>query len=503
VGVPVTRYAQREGINIAYQVFGEGPIDLVLVNGLVAHMDLLWAEPEATAMMRRMGSFARVVLFDKPGTGLSDPVVGAPTIEQRMRDVIAVMDAAGVERGALIGYSEGAFPAALAAATYPDRVSALILASSGARFAQTPDPEFGFEEEISGLWDDIDELACRRWGEGGFALKLAPSWESSEVHRRLAGVDERASASPGMVRAIIDGVRHYDMREFLPAIRVPTLVLHPRDEWIPVAIGRDMAARIPGARFVELPGRDHVPFAGDWRPGVEAIEAFVGGERRDSEPDRVLRTIVFTDIVDSTRRAAEMGDSRWRALLERHDHVVRGEVIRFGGRVVKNLGDGYLIAFEGAARAIRFARAVCAEAADLELQVRAAVHSGECEAIGEDLAGIAVHIGARIAALARPGEVLVSSTVRDLVVGSGITFSARGQHDLKGVPGRWTMYAVAGDTPAEAHAQTRADAATSATPGAQMRPVDRMVMRVARHAPGLARVGLRAARRTSPGNPST
>lgn len=495
---PTTRYARRGDVNIAYQVVGDGPMDLVLSNGLVAHMDLLWAEPQATAMLRRLASFARLILFDKPGTGLSDPVAGAPTLEERMEDVRVVMDAVGSRRAALLGYSEGAYPAALLAATHPARVSSLVLMSSGARVSEDPDPEYGFTDELARCWRDLDDLAVGRWGSGQFALTLAPSWRASDAHRTLAGVAERASASPGMVRAIVDGMRRYDLRDVLPAIRVPTLVIHPRDEWIPVGIGRDLAGRIPDARFVEVPGRDHVPFAGDWRPTVDAIEQFLTGERHDPEPDRVLRTIVFTDIVDSTRRIAALGDERWRVLLERHDEIVRAQADRLGGRVVKDLGDGFLVAFDGAARAIRFAREVTARAGDLGVEIRAGVHSGECDTVGDDLAGIAVHIGARIGGLALPSEVLVSGTVRDLVVGSGISFADRGTHALRGVPGRWRLYAVSED------AGPHGGRSHEETPGPRptMRPMDRAFVRLARHAPGVARAALRVADRRSGQRPT-
>jgi pimeloyl-ACP methyl ester carboxylesterase len=495
---PTTRYAKRGDISIAFQVTGEGPVDLVLVNGLVAHMDLLWAEPEAAAMLRRLGRCCRIVLFDKPGTGLSDPVVGAPTLEQRMEDVLAVMDAAGVQRAFLLGYSEGGAPAALLAATHPARVRGLILASTVARFDDRPDPEYGLCDAIRELWATLDELAVGHWGEGRFALVLAPSWRASPAHRRLAAVAERASASPGMVRTILAGVRRYDLRDVLPAIRVPTVVLHPRDEWVPVAAGRDLAARIPGARFVELPGVDHIHFAGDWRPLVAEIEAFVTGVRPHSDPDRVMRTILFSDIAGSTERLAALGDRSWRAVLELHDRLVREQVAAFGGRVVKDLGDGHLAAFEGAARAVRCARVLCEEATGLGVELRAGVHSGECETIGDDLAGMTVHIGARIGALASPSEVLVSGTVRDLVVGSGLRFADRGERALKGVPGRWRLLAVVGDASTDARAPTAADDGSSATPGAAetMRPVDRAVVRLARHAPWVARGGLRLSRRT-------
>ena len=305
-----------------------------------------------------------------------------------------------------------------------------------------------------------------------------------------------------MVRAIIDGMRTYDVRTVLPGIRVPTLVLHPSDEWIPVEFGRDLAERIPGARFVELPGVDHIPFAGDYRPLVAEVEEFVTGRRGKQEPDRVLQTVVFTDIARSTERAADLGDRRWRGLLARHDELVGEQISRYGGRRVKNLGDGCLATFDGAARAVRCARAICAAAEDIGVEIRAGVHSGECEVIGDDLGGLAVHIGARIGALANPSEVAVSRTVCDLVVGSGLQFEGRGEHELKGVPGRWHVFAATGDGRFEQRAAVKLEAGTvSRMPGprATMKPVDRIAVRIARYAPGLPRLGLRMSRRAGAG----
>jgi class 3 adenylate cyclase len=494
---PKTQYAKKGDINIAYQVIGEGPTDLVLVNGLVAHMDLLWTEPKATAMLRELGSFSRLILFDKPGTGLSDPVVGAPTVEQRMGDVQAVMDAAGSERAALIGYSEGGYPSAMFAATYPERTEALILLSTFAKAYPSPD-FFPDLERFHQCWRDLDGLAIERWGEGEFVLVTAPSWARSEVHRRVAPIAERACASPGMVRALVDGVREYDVRPILPSIGVPTLVLHRRDEWLPVELARDLAERVPGARLVELAGDDHIFFAGDWKAVVSEIKAFLTGERHEPEYDRVLQTVLFTDIARSTERAAELGDERWRELLAHHDQIVCDELTRFGGRVVKNLGDGFLAAFDGPTRAVRCARAISEELRQVGLEVRAGIHTGECEAIGEDFGGLAVHIGARIAGLAGPSEVLVSGTVCDLVVGSGIEFTDRGAHELKGVPGRWHLYSVAADRPRDTRAVQRVDhEAAALTPGPRetMRPIDRAAVALAKHAPGLGRAGFRLGRR--------
>jgi class 3 adenylate cyclase len=493
---PKTQYAKKGEISIAYQVVGDGSIDLVLVNGLVAHIDLLWTEPAATAVLRRLGSFARLILFDKPGTGLSDPVAGAPTVEQRMGDIEAVMDAAGSERAALLGYSEGGPPSAMFAATFPARCEALILLSTAAKFYPAPD-FFSDLAAIHQMWRDIDELAVKRWGEGRFALATAPSWARSELHTRVAPIAERASASPGMVRALTDAIREYDVRAILPAISVPTLVVHRRDEWVPVQLGRDLAERVPGARLAELPGDDHMFFAGDWERLVAEIETFLTGERHEPDTTRVLQTVLFTDIVGSTKRAAELGDQEWRELLEHHDRVVREELSRFGGRPLKSLGDGFLAAFDCPTRAIRCTLAISEELREVGLEIRAGIHTGECEALGDDLGGLTVHIGARISSIAGPAEILVSGTVCDLVVGSGVEFADRGVKELKDVPGRWRLYAVTADRRTDTRSVQSVDhEAAAMTPGPRetMRPVDRAAVMLAKRAPGLGRLGFRLAR---------
>ncbi len=329
------------------------------------------------------------------------------------------------------------------AATYPERTEALILLSvPGAAWARPG--YFDENAEVCASWEKFERLVFERWGEGEVGEWLAPTWTRSEFHRRFAQIVERASASPGMARAIVEGMREYDIRGVAPNVRVPTLIIHFRDEAVPIVLARDLAERIPGARFVELPGRDHVYFADDWRPVVSEIEAFVTGQRHEPETSRVLQTVLFTDIVGSTERAAEVGDRRWRELLEHHDRVVRDLVASFGGTPLKSLGDGFLAVFNAPTRAIRCARAMAQELRGVGLELRAGIHTGECERIGEDIGGLAVHIGARIAGLAGAGEVLVSSTVKDLVAGSGIEFTDRGTHPLKGVPGEWRVFATAG-----------------------------------------------------------
>lgn len=399
-------------------------------------------------MLQALGSFSRLILFDKPGTGLSDPVAGAPTLEERTQDIVAVMDAAGSERAVILGYSEGGCPAAVFAATYPARTEALILLCTGARLAEEPAGDFlpGEHDAWRQAWAVMNEMGRERWGSGSMVEAFAPSWVGTPMER-LAPIIERACASPGMVRAILDSLREYDIRALPPTISVPTLVLHTSDELVPAAFGRDLAARIPNAKYVEFPGRNHLVFANDWRPVVAEIEEFLTGNRPEPEPDRILQTILFTDIVGSTELAARLGDHEWRRLLGLHDQLVHEQLDRHGGRPIKNLGDGFFATFDGA---VRCGREITAHADELGIEIRAGVHSGECEVLGDDLGGLAVHIGARVGALAGPSEVLVSGTVCDLVVGSGLEFEEQGSRELKGVRetgGSAGSWVIAGPAP--------------------------------------------------------
>jgi pimeloyl-ACP methyl ester carboxylesterase len=490
---PQTRYARNGDVNVAYQVVGEGPLDLVLVPGFISHIDLWWSNSLATAYLRRLSSFSRLILFDKPGTGLSDPVVGVPTLEQRMEDLHAVLDAVGSERCALHGASEGGPMSLLFTATYPERVSALILYGTYAKGMPGPDYFPELEEEVQPALEYMDGM-IENWGDGRILDRFAPSVAGDPVERRFWGLFQRAAASPGMVRGLIDAVIETDVRHILPTIRVPTLVLHRRDELVsPAAAGRYLAENIPGARYVELEGTDHVPWFGDANALADEIEEFLTGTRETREPDRALATVLFTDICGSTERAAELGDRRWRELLERHDTLIAGQVNRFRGRLVKSTGDGVLARFDGPARAIRCAGAITEEVRELGIDVRAGIHTGECELIGEDVGGMAVHIGARVAARAGPGEVLVSSTVKDLVVGSGLRFTDRGEAELKGVPDRWRLYAV--DTGAPSEAQPLHEAPTAPGSTERLRPADRTLVAIARRAPAAARMASRLGRR--------
>lgn len=436
---PQTHYAKSGEVNIAYQVVGDGPFDLVFVPGFVSHLDLQWAEPRVARFLDKLASFSRLILFDKRGTGLSDPVAAPASLEDRMDDVRAVMDAAGSERAALFGLSEGGPMSVLFAATYPERTQALVLCGTFPTGTLDPADNPGGQR-----WVDVARrlrAAVEHWGEGRTLALLGPSADT-ERDRVARGLFERSAASPQMAQTVVDMGNETDVRDLLPNVCVPTLVLHRAEEFIPVECAHYMAEHIPGARLVVLPGMDHIPFYGDGDGYAEEIEEFLTGARHAPPSDRILTTVMFTDIVASTERAAALGDARWRELLGRHDELMRAEIERHRGREVKTMGDGFLATFDGPARGIRCAQAIADRVRDLDIALRAGLHTGECEVIGEDIGGMAVNIGARIGALAGAGEVVVSSTVKDLVVGSGISFGDRGTQELKGVPGKWRLFAV-------------------------------------------------------------
>ena len=424
-------------------MFGEGELDVVLVNGFITHVELVWEHEPAARFLEGLASFARVINFDRRGSGLSDPVAEAPSLEERMDDVRAVMDAAGSERAALVGISEGAPMCILFAATYPDRAQALVLSGGMARTTYADDYPIGTPAEA--LLESGLEFILPNWGDGSAIEVAAPSQADNPETRAFFGRMERMTASPGMMQSLAQMFLDIDVRDVAPTVHVPTLILHRRhDLLVNVRHGRWLAEHMPNARLVELPGRDHTP----WYEGVEAtfaeVQEFLTGTRYEPEPDRVLATVLFTDIVDSTRTAAELGDQRWRDVLEGHGRAVRDALSRFGGREVKSTGDGFLATFDGPARGIRCAREILGGSEALGIRVRAGLHTGECEVMGEDIGGIAVHIAARVSGLAGPGEVLVSRTVKDLVAGSGIAFTDRGSHTLKGVPDTWDLHAAAG-----------------------------------------------------------
>jgi pimeloyl-ACP methyl ester carboxylesterase/class 3 adenylate cyclase len=434
---PETRYARSGELRIAYQVVGDGPLDLVYVPGFVSNIELMWEIPEWANWFSRLAAFSRLILFDKRGTGLSDRVAGIANLEDRMDDVRAVMDAAGCERAALFGISEGGPMSLLFAATYPERAQALVLCGTYARYPNMDD------DTLSQHIEEID----RAWGTGQYTLRrFLPSGMADERMREVIARFERQSASPGAVIAIRKMNRKIDVRHILPAIRVPTLVMHRSGEIVaPIDGARYLADNIPGAKFVELPGANHYflfePEIVDRIIG-ETEEFLTGSRSSDIETDRVLATVMFTDIIDSTRRAVELGDRRWRALLDRHDEAVQQQLARFRGREAKNLGDGFMATFDGPARGVRCAAAISDAVQPLGIAVRSGLHIGEIELTRDDIAGIAVHIAARVAAEAEAGETIVSSTVRDLVAGSGLRFQDRGMRALKGLPEAMHLYRV-------------------------------------------------------------
>ncbi|MFB9266055.1 adenylate/guanylate cyclase domain-containing protein [Bradyrhizobium erythrophlei] len=434
-----THYAKSGDVHIAYQVTGSGPFDLIYVPGFISNLELSWENPILARFFTRLASFSRLIRFDKRDTGLSDRVTDSPNLEQRMDDVRAVMDAAGSQRAALFGISEGGPMCLLFAATYPERVRALVLYGSFARHPALVDKTV--------LARSLD-LVERLWGTGEFTARLfAPSTAEDEAAVRAYARFERQSASPSAMAAVLRMNSEIDTRHILASIQAPTLVLHRiGDTRMPIAAGREIASHIPDAKLTILPGSDHLfmtdPELAD-RIAGEA-EEFLTGARHEIETDRVLATVMFTDIVESTWRAAELGDRKWRALVDSHDDIVREQLARYRGREVKNLGDGFLATFDGPARGVRCAAAIAESVHTLGIDVRAGLHTGEIELKGDDIGGIAVNIAARVATMAGAGQTMVSSTVRDLVAGSGLRFEDRGLHHLKGLPEKMQLYAALG-----------------------------------------------------------
>ncbi len=436
--VPTVQYADTGEGSIAYQVFGEGPRDLLVTPGFVSHLDLQWTVPSYARFFETLASFSRVIIFDKRGTGLSDPTQGAVRFDQRADDLVAVMDAAGSETASLMGVSEGGPLSILVAAREPERVDSLILYGT-----------FASGDQLGGELMDAFSNAIAHWGSGLTSSIFSSSDRSSGLHRRLAAVFERASASPGMARALVESVRAADVSDVLPTIDVPSLVIHRKDDpFAPVAWGRQMAERLPNARLVVTEGSDHLPWFGDSQSIAQAVGDFLGThEIRKATPRKRLATIMFTDIVDSTVKAVELGDDDWTELLGQHNDLMRDLLEEWRGEEVKTTGDGFLTLFDSSARAIEFVYDAMGRLSDLDIMIRAGVHTGEVEILGDDVAGQSVHLAARIAALAEPGEVLVSGSVRDLSVGSYLEFTDRGDHQLKGFPGAWRLYSA--DQPAE------------------------------------------------------
>jgi pimeloyl-ACP methyl ester carboxylesterase len=513
-----TSYAKCGDLSIAYQVFGDGPIELIFVGPFVTHIELWWTIPEFKAFFDQLARFCRVVVFDKAGVGLSDPVPHVRTVDDRATEIEAVMDAVGFGRAVLFGMSDGGFASIVFAATRPERTGALILTESYSFYG------------LTGGWDDVEgdpaELRARavaevgedyapsveqiarlleiaravrsRWGSGETFSITAPS--ASARFRQLA-MFERMCASPGMARASLESAFRIDVRPILPTITVPTLVIHAREDLVvPVQCGRYLADHIPGARYLEVDSADHLPWFSDPDRILTEIEEFLtGSHAAPAQAHRALRTVLFSDIVASTQHAAATGDERWRAVLHRFGEITTGLTQRFGGTVVKSTGDGHLATFDSPTQAIRCAEALRTDAETMGIQIRAGIHTGECELLDADVGGIAVHIAARICGLAVAGEILVSRTVRDLVVGSGTGFEDRGSVELRGVPGTWQLLAVDRHGPPAGSAE--AELASMPTPGRRtaMRRSDSAVEAVARRAPwilrGMARLAPAAGRR--------
>lgn len=439
---PKTSYAKSGDISIAYQVIGDGPLDLVVVPGFISHLDLQWDVVGYADWIERLTRFARVIVFDKRGTGLSDRDVGDSTLDERMDDLRAVLDAVGSERAALFGLSEGGALAMLFAAAHPERVHGLVLFATLAHARAAPDYPGGARQEhvVHSVLDMIPD----HWGEGATLELIAPDFVGNPLAREFMGRFERAAASPRAARMNLGWCLELDVRPIARALRVPTLVMHREgDRIVRVECGRWLADNIPDARYVERPGNQHQPWHGDFGEEIDEIQHFLTGSRAPVDVERVLATVLFTDIVGSTERAAALGDRAWRELLARHNVLVREQIRRHRGDEQDTTGDGFFATFDGPARAVRCATSIRDAVKRLGLEIRAGVHTGECERTREDLSGIAVHTGARVMALAGASEVLVSSTVKDLVAGSGLEFVDRGTHGLKGVPGEWRLFAVA------------------------------------------------------------
>jgi pimeloyl-ACP methyl ester carboxylesterase len=430
--LPETRYALSGDVNVAYQVMGNGPVDIILVPGFISHIEFRHELPGHTAFLRRLSSFARVVTFDKRGQGLSDRVSDAPSLEQRMDDVRAIMDAIGSQRATLFGHSEGCAMSALFAATYPERVSRLILFG-------------GYVTRRDVNIAEVVEQRMKFWGTGAMLKRVAPSLAADPGAVAQFAKFERLSASPGAVKSFTMLNSQIDLSSILPAVRVPTLVLHNQgDVQVPVEHGRELAACIPDAKMIEYPGVDHIFTTGDVEAVLGDIEEFITGHRESSSSDfeRVLATVLFTDIVDSTRNAAALGDQAWRRLLDSHDQLAIQTVEKHRGTLVKSTGDGILATFDGPGRAVRCALSFGTASKQIGLPLRAGLHTGEIEIRGRDIGGIAVHAAARVMAQSQPSEVLVSRVVTDLVAGAGLKFAERGSHELKGLPGRWDLFAA-------------------------------------------------------------
>jgi class 3 adenylate cyclase/pimeloyl-ACP methyl ester carboxylesterase len=443
--VPTTRYTDGDGASIAYQVAGDGPLDVLFLPGWISQIEQMWEAPAVRRFLERLTAFGRVILFDSRGTGLSERALNEFTLDQEVRDALAVLDAAGSERTAVFTYAIGGLVGAMLAAQHPERVGALMMYASLARTSWAPDYDWAMTSE------QREQATARNnatWGEQDSELmaRLAPSMVGDPALTAWFARTQRLAASPREARTIAKATAELDVRHLLADIRVPTLVMHrPREQVWDVRHSRYLAEHIAGARYVELEGIDSFPFLGDSDAVLEEIEEFLTGERSGGERVRALLTVMFTDIVDATAHAARIGDGHWRDLLARHDQDVRKELSRFSGREIKTVGDGFLATFDGPpSRALRCALAITEAAQAIGVEVRVGIHTGECELIGEDVGGMAVHLASRVCALAAPGEVLTSGTVYGTVVGGPFAFQDRGLHELRGIPGHWPLFALSG-----------------------------------------------------------
>ena len=473
-----TKYAQAAGgVDIAYRVFGSGPLNVVIVPGVISHLDLLFTIGVYRDFMERFCAFARVATFDKRGTGLSDPTPDVAELDERMDDIRAVMDATDMESAAIVGISEGGPLSLLFAATHPDRTRAVVLCGSSARLPAESQARAGLEPGVDA------------WGTGAFVLALSPGLQRSGMFvRRSVGFLERASATPHMARSLWNFMKTFDVRPILPSIQAPLLAVSRRDEIIG-DLAQEVVDGVPDGRLVILDGDDHLPWIGDPDEYVGPIREFLTGTKHEAEPDRGLATVLFTDIVSSTSRNAELGDEEWRRVLARHNSLVREALDEHRGREIKTIGDGFLSTFDGPARALRCAKAIVDGVEELGISVRAGLHTGEVELYPDgDIGGMAVNLGARIGAAANGGEVLVSSTIKDLVFGSGFRFEPRGEHELKGVPGSWPLYALEGERRPDGPAIAAID---------QLGPYDRARVELAGRLPRTARIIARLVMRTA------
>ena len=486
-------YARVGRKRIAYQVVSDGPIDLVFVPGVPSHIELQWSDPSYARFLRRLASSTRLIVFDPRGSGASDPASELPTLDRTVEDIGAVMDAAGSNRAVILGFSFGGSASALFAASYPERCLGLILCAAAAKGrSAAEDPELP-AAELDAMRERGRALVDH-WGEGRGLELFAPSLAGSSFHRRSFGLFERATIAPERLRAIIDAYQDVDISSVLPTITMPTLVLHRTGDYVPIAHGRYIARRIPGAKFVELEGADHLPFAGDAGAIAREIESFLS-ELTGRVPVRESHyaVIVFSDIVSSTERIVAVGDERWRELVEAHDELVRAEVAHHGGTVVKSTGDGFLATFDGAVAAVRSAWAIREQVARVGLEIRIGVHAGECERIGDDVAGLAVHTASRIMSTAETGQILVSGDVKGLLVGAEIVLEPQGSRELKGIPGEWDLFSLAAEPPFEETAESSEAMPTRE----QLNLSDRVQVAIARRAPWLARSFSRAVSRVT------